>query len=832
MSVHDSIVDGLSASDLPHPPLKMTEKEGPVLLAIRRLSMDVDVKQIGIMWCWGLPVSSHEGPESMPLHGRHGKDSVELSAIPRSRSIDDIQEEEDALAGATLAAAESLESEVTSEEEDEVTDEATNPNQGFPNSSSNSALVRESALGSKTKRPHQRSLASSASEQKKQMKKFAIGLGEESDTMPDTPNRLWPNTKTKDERYHIDPETMEVSTVGEAYRKDAQRKWKHYASASFWSMTSALYGKILVVMGLAFPLAEVISNDVPTYFFNGFYLYLKLGSVVFLLYVYIYLISTKKLTSRGLKRAATNDSLSVATFFIRSAKSMASLHDYFRKNLGKETSNGKKSGPSRTLSKEEGSASIDLDEGMDDGLQSSSQGGGFMRTDSSSDGGPHLIPFIKEEESVHYGSFYLRLGVVAFGTGNMIYSGLEVTRFIDMEEGCSAPLTPLAAGVRCLFTFIQMYFVFLNSKMMIPKRFYLGQFGLMHMIATNLCVWLHVLVEESKHEFLTLTTEGDYISDVSHTGGEHLSNTTEEHHVLKDEGHLPKDVASDLHDKHSLHYCDRSSVMGRLVQDASPFLFPCVIEYSLICAAILYVMWKNLNPKPPDEAGKNKTKSSHSMIKITSKQSRHVYHMDCEGANRGLFVGILVMVLTAISLIVFFVLMQSDEMKDMAITEANISELCLYTLTSLAACIGMFRMRNMRYEMGKDLEIDQILLIVAQSGLFLYSIFVIIGSYFVAAWDISVIPMITGLAMLIQAILQTAFILDASRRCCTNSKQVRVAPPSPVLSLPPFSNAPSTSREFHWLGADRSCKHNVDDKEHTQSRASSGVLFSSILLAE
>lgn len=39
--------------------------------------------------------------------------------------------------------------------------------------------------------------------------------------------------------------------------------------------------------------------------------------------------------------------------------------------------------------------------------------------------------------------------------------------------------------------------------------------------------------------------------------------------------------------------------MGSLVQDASPFLFPCTIEYSLICAVILYEMWKNIK-RPPD----------------------------------------------------------------------------------------------------------------------------------------------------------------------------------------------------------------------------------------
>ena len=36
--------------------------------------------------------------------------------------------------------------------------------------------------------------------------------------------------------------------------------------------------------------------------------------------------------------------------------------------------------------------------------------------------------------------------------------------------------------------------------------------------------------------------------------------------------------------------CKRSHLLGKLVHNASPFLFPCAIEYSLICAAILYVI--------------------------------------------------------------------------------------------------------------------------------------------------------------------------------------------------------------------------------------------------
>lgn len=46
-----------------------------------------------------------------------------------------------------------------------------------------------------------------------------------------------------------------------------------------------------------------------------------------------------------------------------------------------------------------------------------------------------------------------------------------------------------------------MQFIFLNTKEFEMKRHkVIVRFGLMHMLATNLCEWLHVLVEETRHE--------------------------------------------------------------------------------------------------------------------------------------------------------------------------------------------------------------------------------------------------------------------------------------------------------------------------------------------
>lgn len=45
--------------------------------------------------------------------------------------------------------------------------------------------------------------------------------------------------------------------------------------------------------------------------------------------------------------------------------------------------------------------------------------------------------------------------------------------------------------------------------------------------------------------------------------------------------------------------CGHQFFLGDMIMDAAPFLYPFLIEYSLIGAAVLYVTWSHigLNPK-------------------------------------------------------------------------------------------------------------------------------------------------------------------------------------------------------------------------------------------
>lgn len=80
--------------------------------------------------------------------------------------------------------------------------------------------------------------------------------------------------------------------------------------------------------------------------------------------------------------------------------------------------------------------------------------------------------------------------------------------------------------------------------------------------------------------------------------------------------------------------CRRVNIMGKLLNNSSPFLFPCTIEYSLICAVILFEMWKQ-------SISVGQKKGSRDRKISTTAQNAHHFSVDCSRAHHGLFAGVL-----------------------------------------------------------------------------------------------------------------------------------------------------------------------------------------------
>lgn len=183
-----------------------------------------------------------------------------------------------------------------------------------------------------------------------------------------------------------------------------------------------------------------------------------------------------------------------------------------------------------------------------------------------------------------------------------------------------------------IFTFAQMYFIFMNSRMGVSSAHVVTQFGLMHQIGTNLCVWLNVLVEETRHEILHFYDPNNHtftVKSTSNSGFQQLNVLSDNKslmHLDSNNESLLSDIADitnsttshymskrGLHGLHSIYECRRTNIFGSLVQNSSQFLFPCTIEYSLICAAILYVMWRSIV--------KNKALATQNFAAATKKVS-------------------------------------------------------------------------------------------------------------------------------------------------------------------------------------------------------------------
>lgn len=245
-------------------------------------------------------------------------------------------------------------------------------------------------------------------------------------------------------------------------------------------------------------------------------------------------------------------------------------------------------------------------------------------------------------------------------------------------------------------------------------------------------------------------------------------------HPIETTAHLR--IARGLKGPHHIFECRRSNIIGTLVQDASPFLFPCTIEYSLICAAILYVMWRSISHPTPDKPIIRD--EGHTPL----KRSPHHYSVDCANAHKGLFIGILILVLTIISLILFFVLISRPEFVSLAVTEVNICELILYVTATIATIVGMIQVRHLEYDAERSFSLDDILLVGAQTGSFLYSIFSIIGGHFTMRRE-TVLVLITALASLIQTAFQTMFVLDASRRSAATADHIRKKPGREIVTF-------------------------------------------------
>jgi len=157
------------------------------------------------------------------------------------------------------------------------------------------------------------------------------------------------------------------------------------------------------------------------------------------------------------------------------------------------------------------------------------------------------------------------------------------------------------------------------------------------------------------------------------------------------------------------------------------------------------------------------------------------YSVDCRSSNTGLFCGILVVIAALVSLILFFVFVARDELflQAIALQLSAGSQLGLHAVAALATIVAGCQVRRLWYsEASASINLDRLLLFTTQLGVCSQAGLVALASLLSKQLQVEehLLQLLAALAMLVQPLLQTAFLLDASCRTTGTSAQARTKP--------------------------------------------------------
>ncbi|XP_021931660.1 otopetrin-2-like isoform X2 [Zootermopsis nevadensis] len=590
------------------------------------------------------------------------------------------------------------------------------------------------------------------------------------------------------------------------------------AKTSLFIIMSFIYAKLLVVICIAYVISEVVTHKLPLHYYEGFFTYLYGTSILFLLYVFCFLLQEsacctaaestpapprppplppvdkkkskekekEKEKDKGKEKKAgaqeqqeqqpqgqaarNKGNVFQREVYPRKMKDLLKLKQQLEQNSGLVQAKG-------VLRNLRSSKDVNLNDGAGGDSPSQEKLTGSDSQDLES-GRPQNAPRKrKTSQNVHsHGSFFLRVGAIAFGLGTMIYNGLECGAFFEIPftSPCYQILRGINPVLQMIFTFMQMYFIFMNSRLNIHRFKILARFGLMHIVATNLCVWIRTLVLESIKE-ITNNENRKYLSAVISTTAttttatllpdRHLGSgsPTEAENIAS---LLPQALTSNV-TMDSVPACGRVNIMGSIVQDSAPYLFPFIIEYSLIGAAVIYVMWRHIGRSPrylTEEDLEHRLEVMLSRRAVAMAHAQQHGRVDCVGASKGLFFGLLLLVGSLICLILFFVLIHHPELGTLAIYLADVSHCVLMALSIMAIIVGFIRVQSLKFRAEEQSDLNDILLRVSAFGLFVYAVFSVIAGSLAFTHEPNLLVMITGLLSVVQVVLQLLFIADVGRR--------------------------------------------------------------------
>ncbi|XP_064637942.1 proton channel OtopLc-like [Lineus longissimus] len=527
-----------------------------------------------------------------------------------------------------------------------------------------------------------------------------------------------------------------------------------------------LYCMIMSVFGTVFPISDALSKTegVHTYYTEIFHTFLYSVSVGMLAYLLFYLLRQRIDPNGDMQMSNTSpprtpefvpsdtkqrESVPNVSNLDQSVDQLTKITDSHDSEIWKQESHEQITDVATLPSK--GPVCYNHDESCSEPLP------------------PSLIGVTFDSEGLN---FYLRLGAVGFGLGSMVHSGFKISEPFENPAAMRCRSIPffVNALLYLILVFMQTFFIFKYHKVIINKHKPFVRMGLVHLIATNLAVWLSTTVNETVEDIgRVYAEERAELNNQTQQGAEvHVSNTT---------SFLQFDTIIGAHNQdtscHDIH---------TLSDNSSGYLFPCLIEYSLIAAAVSYKTFQNV--------GRN-------VILNAEREERDVEmpeQIECHKSNLGLFAGLTMILLTLISIALFFVFQDYKHLKQVSAVIFLVSEIFLFLLGIFVSISGLIRTKRLHYVGQTEGSFDDKLLLVALFGN--YALNTCIGlssaSHLMSGKHlgpeehshmISALFLVMASLNFIESTTQSMFILDGLRRCAKREEDIERKPGRSIITF-------------------------------------------------
>ncbi|KAF7625947.1 hypothetical protein Mgra_00009870 [Meloidogyne graminicola] len=318
-----------------------------------------------------------------------------------------------------------------------------------------------------------------------------------------------------------------------------------------------------------------------------------------------------------------------------------------------------------------------------------------------SESNQNIIKQIPERKVSHSspsaGSLFLRLGCVVFGVIGTVYYAFNVFLCIS-DTYCQQNYLIWLDLLSIIFVFTQMHFVFCNWKLSISQYQTICRFGTMHLVATNLWIWIrYILIEESlmgdeiRQVFARNIEINNWMNEELNKNNIYNNNITNNNNNKIIKQNISSNILLDEEDNsEESSYVARRSLIRRcegaecVLASFNEVMYTSIVEYSLIGAAVMFIVWRNIG------------KIENPIDKFGYVPRKHRIRLDCSKSTTGLFFGLAFLAGTFTSMAVFsgYTIMGQNQL---AATVFGFTDIVHYLISTCGCIVALWRMRLLRF---------------------------------------------------------------------------------------------------------------------------------------